>query len=453
MKRLATYQYPAGTTAAVFLVCGLGALPLVKAGAQQAAFSERPQISGPFSLQKAVQTGLRENLMVRASQSDVKAAAAATRIARSQRLLQLSATTYLTYGDSSNIFNTAPNVTPVNNTLVPSQGYADQNLTLTVPVFTSGRLENQVRAASERERAATVDVSGSQAETALRIKEAYYRALLGAENVKVAQSRVNAAAELVKTTQALYREGKGLEAAVRRVEAEQADAQRLLTTARNAQAKALLDMKAAMGVRLDSDITLADALTFTPPIGNVAVQLSDAARLRPELLSARARVSAAGHQTSAVRGSQGPQVYGMAMADGLISHPSGTREGYTVGLVISLPLLDGGQRRAETAQARAQEERAQAEEGDLELRVANEVQQAWLDVQTAAENYRTAQAGLLAAQVAYDVTALRVQNQKSILVELLDALAALTQARGNIAQALYEHSLAIARLQRAVGRR
>jgi outer membrane protein len=123
-----------------------------------------------------------------------------------------------------------------------------------------------------------------------------------------------------------------------------------------------------------------------------------------------------------------------------------------VGLVISLPLLDGGQRRAETARARAQEERTQAEESDLELRVANEVQQAWLDVQTAAENYNTAQAGVLAAQSAYDVTVLRVQNQKSILLEQLDALAVLTQARANIAQALYDHSVAVARLHRAVGR-
>lgn len=153
-----------------------------------------------------------------------------------------------------------------------------------------------------------------------------------------------------------------------------------------------------------------------------------------------------------MRGSQGPQVYGMAMADGLSSHQLGTREGYSLGLVISLPLIDGGQRRAETAQTRAQEDRVHAELQDLELRVTNEVRQAWLDVQTAAENYHTAEAALVAAQSAYDVTAVRVQNQKGILLEQLDVLAALTQARANISQALYHHSLATARLQRAVGR-
>lgn len=429
----------------------LGSLRSAPAEAQTLG-ADRLRIRGPLTLAQAVQTGLRENLMARAAQADVKAATAATRIARSQRLPQLSANTYLTYGDFSNIFSTAPTVTPGNSLLVPSQGYADQNLTLMVPVYTSGRLEYQTRAASDRERAAVSEAAGVQTEIVLRIEEPYYRALLAAENVRAAQARVDAAAELVKTTQALFSAGKGLEASVRRVEAEQADAQRLLTTARNGQAKALLDLKAAMGVRLESEITLADALAFTPPTGDLAAQLADAARLRPELRAARARVSAAGHQTSAIRGSQGPQVYGMAMADGLTSHPTGTREGYSVGLVISLPLLDGGQRQAETAQARAAEERAQAEARDLELRIANEVQQSWLDVQTAAENYRTAQTALTAAQAAYDVTALRVQNQKGLLVEQLDALAALTQARSNGAQALYDHSIAVAHLKRAVGR-
>jgi outer membrane protein len=426
--------------------------PLPKPGEAQTLDADRTQISRSLTLSQAVQVGLRENLTVRAARSDVKAAGAAARIAQSQRLPQLSTTTYLTYGDFSNIFNTAPNVSPVNNILVPSQGYADQNLMFSLPFYTSGRLENQARAASERERAAVLDVGGMQTEITLRIKETYYRVLLAAENIRTAQARVDAAAELVKTTQALFTAGKGLESSVLRVKAEQADAQRLLTTARNEQAKSLLDLKVVLGVRLDSDISLTDTLAFIPPSGDLAAQIADAARLRPELLAAQARASAAGYQIGAVRGSQGPQVYGMAMADALTSRPSGTREGYSVGLVISLPLLDGGQRRAETMQARAQKERAQAEEQDLELRVANEVQQAWLDVQTAAENYHTAQMALQAAQSAYDVTALRVQNQKGILLEQLDALAALTQARGNVAQSLYDHSLAVARLQRAVGR-
>lgn len=421
-------------------------------GNTQTLGADRPQITGAVTAAQAAQIGLRENLGLRAAQSDVKAAGAETKIAKSQTYPQISANTYLAFGDSNNILFSAGTVAPVNYFNVPSEGFADQNVTLSVPIYTGGRLQNQVRAASERERAAASDLSGTQAETVLRIKEAYYRALLGTENVKSAQSRFDAAAEMVRTSQALFTAGKGLESAVRRVEAEQADAQRIVTTARNSQAKALLDLKAAMGVRLDSDLTLADTLTFAPPTGDLNAHLADAAKRRPELRAIRFRQSAAARQTDAVRGSQGAQIYGMAMADGFTSHPQGTREGYTVGVVVSLPLFDGGQRRAETAQARARQERADAEVQDMALRVAVEVQQAWLDVETAAENYKTAQSALQSAQSAYDVTTLRVQNQKALPVEQLDALASLTQAKTNIAQALYDHSLAIARLNRAAGR-
>lgn len=448
----ATMQRPERTLRGVMLLAALPVSLSFLPTQAQTLGADRPKLDGPLSVARAVQTGLRENLMLRAARADVSAAAAETRIARSQTRPQVSANTYLSYGDFSNILSTAPGVAPTNYLSVPSQGFADQNLTLMAPLYTSGRLRNLVQAASLHERAVSQDVGGVQAETGLRIKEAYYRVLLAGEVIQAAQSRVDADIELVRNAQALFAAGKGLEASVRRVEAERADADRALTTARNNQAKALLDLKAVMGVQLDSAITLSDTFTFAPPPGDLARQLADAAQMRPELLASRSRLQAAEAQTRSVRGSQGPQVAGMAMADGFTSHPLGTREGYTVGVVISLPILDGGRRRAETDRARAQAERADAERRDLELRVANEVSQAWLDVGTAAENYRTAQTGLQAAQAAYDVTTLRVQNQKGLLVEQLDALASVAQARGNIAQALYDHALAVARLQRAVGK-
>lgn len=433
--------------------CGLWlaafALLPIRSGAQTPS-GELPKVEGPLTLAQAVQVGLRENLMIRAAQAEAQAAAAETRAARSLMRVQISANTYLTYGDSPNILTSSPGVMPPNAMIVPPKGFADQNLMLMVPLYTGGRLNSLVRAAKERERAASEEVGGAQAETALQINEAYYRALLAAEIVKAAQSRVEADAALLQTTRAQFEAGKGIEANVQRVQAEQADAQRALTSARNDQAKALLDLKAAMGVRLDSEITLSDPLAFQPPNGDLAAALKAASDSRPELRAARLRARAAGAQTSAAKGSYQPQIYGTAMADGF-SGRDDSGVGFTLGLTLSVPLVDGGQRRAEVAQARARQERAAAEARNLELTAAKEVRQAWLDVETAAQNYRTTQTALQAAQSAYEVIALRVQNQKSILVEQLDALAALTQARANLAQALYDHAAAVARLQRAIG--
>src|SRR5438874_764625 len=91
--------------------------------AQQALAVERPRITGPLTLAQAVQTGLRDNLMVRAAQSDVRGAAADTRAARSMTRPQVSANSYLTYGDASNIVGSSPGVTPTNLVAVPRASF------------------------------------------------------------------------------------------------------------------------------------------------------------------------------------------------------------------------------------------------------------------------------------------------------------------------------------------
>lgn len=414
--------------------------------------ADRPLISGPLSLQQSVDTALCNNLEIQSMLAEAAAAGQETRATRAMTRPQLSANTYASAGSMPNILGTTPGVAPTNALIVPGKAFADQNLTLMVPLYTGGRLGSLVRAASHREGAARAGVGTARADVALTVKDVYYRALLAGEMAKVAQARLDAAKALVTTTRAQFEAGKGIQASVSRAEAELADAQRMVTSARNDQAKMLLDLKRAMGTNPESPITLSDSLTFTPPTGDVSSSLADAGRTRPEIAADRARLESARAQVSVAKGSLQPQIYGAAMADAFAPTDMGRNTGGTVGLTMSFPLFDSGQRRAEARQMEAMQKRAASTLKDTELRVATEVRQAWLDVDTAAQNYRTAQSAVTAAQASYDVVVLRVEAQKAIIVEQLDALAALIQARTNLAQALYDHSIAVARLQRAIGR-
>ncbi|MGC8669370.1 MAG: TolC family protein [Chthonomonadales bacterium] len=435
--------------------CGVGTcIPFCVWVSQALGCAQPPafkRVNGPLSLKEAVTIGLRESPAVHAAQFGLTTAQAATRTARSMTQPQLSFNSYFTLGSMSNIFGTSPNVTPVNTLAVTPKAFTDQNLTLMAPIYTGGRLSSLVRAAGAAAHGAAEDLSETEVETAFTIKIAYYRGLLAEELVKVAQARLDATEELVRNADALFREGKGIEASLRRAEAERADAQRELTTARNNAAKALLDLKTAMGVSLDSGVRLTDALAFVPLHADPSQAIAEALKRRPAVRAARARLAAASAQVDAAKGSLSPQVYGAAMADAFSSKAMGTGSGYTLGVVVSFPLVDAGQRRSEVSGAQGAKLRAEAEEQGVELQVTNEVRQAWLDVVTAEENYHSAESALRSAEAAYAVTALRVQNQKGIQVELLDAIAALTRARANLAQALYDHSAARAALQRAMG--
>jgi outer membrane protein len=405
-----------------------------------------------LTMQDAVAFGLKNSPTLHATQAEIAVARAETGVARSRTLPQLSANGFASKGNMPNILQSAMGVEPQALILAPDRRFSDVNLTLMAPLFTSGYLPGLVAAARARERATIADVSGMRAEVALRIREFYTRALYGVELVKAQEARVAAAKVMVANASAQFEAGKGIEAAVRRSEAELAEAQRDLTMAENDRRKMLLDLLAEMGASMETPVTLTENLTFLPPDRKLQESLSAADKTRGELLAARLRARAAEKQISSAKGALGPQIYGFAMGDTFAPRDAmGKRSGYTVGVTLSLAITDGGMRSSEVAAARAMRDKAQADVDRWELQVEKEVRQAWLDIETAAQTYQTAQAALTASQAAFDVMVLRVESGKSILVEQLDALAALTRARANVAQALYDHQLAVARLSRAVG--
>lgn len=134
-----------------------------------------------------------------------------------------------------------------------------------------------------------------------------------------------------------------------------------------------------------------------------------------------------------------------------MTEAGGGRLGYSVGLTASLPLADGGQRRADVDAAKARLARAEADAESVRQGVAREVSAAWLTQQTAHAQVDAAQMGVAAAHEAFDLATLRYNAGKSVTAERLDALAALTRAQGTLAQAKADLLSARTRLLAALG--
>ena len=79
------------------------------------------------------------------------------------------------------------------------------------------------------------------------------------------------------------------------------------------------------------------------------------------------------------------------------------------------------------------------------------MRQSLLDYETAAANLSSAVAAAEAASSAYEIIALRVDAGKAILLEQLDGLSLLTQARTDVAKARLDVLTALARLSRSTG--
>jgi outer membrane protein len=408
----------------------------------------RPRLDGPLSIAEAIRQAELNNPGLASAKFQVAAASASVRSARATLGPQLSANTIAESGSYSSILGSSPGVMPPYSLVAPNGSGVGQNLMLMLPLYTGGRLQSLVGSATWQRKAAEGDLAEMRADLGLRVQDAYLRVLLAKEMVKVAEAKAAAAEELLRTTQAQVDAGKGIEASVLRVKAELSRAQRTVTAARNTVAKSMLDLDAAIGVDFESPILLTDTLTLATQDTNLQAELAKANASRGRLLAAMARSEAATSDLHSAQAQHAPQIYGVAMGD-TATWQMGS--GTTVGITLSIPIFDGGKIDADVSSAKAQRSKSRADYADAAIAVENEVRQAWLDVQSATSNASSAQASVQAAQAAYDVVALRVGAGKAILVEQLDALQSLTDAKGDLAQAIYEHNIALAKLARATG--
>ena len=241
---------------------------------------------------------------------------------------------------------------------------------------------------------------------------------------------------------------------------------------------ALVNLKTVMGIHPGSRLDLTDSNAYEPSadfinllteraparVGNapsgdpgavlpadVSALLRLAERQRPELQAATDRLHGARAETSAARSAFQPQVNLFAMGDFQASRNANSFAGTTFGVAASLPLYNGGERRARLQTADAERLRQEQERLRLALVIAQEVNTALLSLRAAEQNIQTAEKARTSAREGYRVAVQRYEAGRSTNVEALDALAARTLAESNVVQALYQYNVARDQLQRAVG--
>jgi len=104
----------------------------------------------------------------------------------------------------------------------------------------------------------------------------------------------------------------------------------------------------------------------------------------------------------------------------------GFDSGYLVGIVASIPVIDGRLRESAVNETQATIAQMQAEERDAVLSVTRSVATAYAQPSAATKNVTLAQAAVTQADEDYRVIRMRYGACKATNVEVLDALAALT---------------------------
>jgi outer membrane protein TolC len=399
-----------------------------------------------LSLEAAVRIATESNPMLGAARNDSAAAEARGAMAGAARRPSISATAFLTNGDMPGVLSGPASVMPAAISSYLSNRFQDRNVMLMAPLDVSRRLSRESRAARRRAAAAGTDAERTRQDTVLEVRMAYYDALFKDQRVAAYQKAVDVAEEQLKNDEAALAAGKVPSYYVDRDRAEAAMNRQLLAEAQLESQTSLFKLAALLGLDPATPIELTDSLE--PPAASAPEELPSAT---PDITAARSRVSAADASVDAARRAFIPDVNLTLMYDSVSARDSETMDGTTAAIVAAWPIWDGGMRRAAVRESAAMRDAAANELRGTELRVRSDFLSTRLEFDTAMKNIDTAGVALKSAEENYRVAKIRYDAGKGILVEMLDALTALTRARVNRIEAVRNALVARDMLLRLTG--
>ena len=330
-----------------------------------------------------------------------------------------------------------------------SNSDARVNLTQSLVDLTS---ISRTRAARLSEEAAQSDYKDARETVVVAVSTAYLAVL-------TAKVRLNLAQADLKTAEALYqlakdRESSGLnpEVDTLRAQVEMQARQESVIEANNTLAKRKIVLLRLLGLNIHQPIQLTNPLR-KQGFKSISSQEAyhQALESRQDYRSAREQLRSAELAKQAAELERAPKLGVEANYGALGTAPGNAVSTWNLGVALHIPVFEGGHIRADVSAADATLREKQAELEDIRNRIAQEVEDALLDLDSANKQVEVSQAALGYANRALTQSKDRFSAGVTNNVEVIQAQEALAGANEQWVNSLYEYSIAKVSLGRATG--
>ncbi len=285
---------------------------------------------------------------------------------------------------------------------------------------------------------------------ALAVKESYFNQLFAARLVVVNTQAVDRAELNLRSARGFFEVGTRPKFDVTRAEVDVANARVDLIRAQNAVSLARIALNTAMGIAVNAPTRVKDILAYETFKLEREGLVAEALNRRAEYRQAKARAEAADATVRQTYRDFFPNVVGSGTYG---ANRPDMNEIYSFGVELRWSIFDGGNKIAKYKESLAARDAAQARIRDAELSIWQQVEQAHVSLVEAEERIGAASKAVESAQENFRLGQGRFDAGVGTIIELTDAQLALTRAQSVEAQALADYRIAIARLERALGRR
>jgi len=303
------------------------------------------------------------------------------------------------------------------------------------------------RAASDAARAAEQKGERTRSMVTFRVKKGYYGLLLAERRVAVIDSALDAARANRDQAQALYEEGIINRADQLAAEVRVSELESRRTEAVAARRTAADRLRFLIGIEEDVEITPTDSLALeeatVDPISvrTVNQQRSDMQALRFQADAAREKVRSRWLAFVPTLNAQGTTGW-------YDDSPFGTRgQSWTAGVSLSWSLFEGYQQIGQAQQAEAELQRAEIAVQQKSLQNEVEIKSARRDLESARERIDQARRAVEQAEESLRIRSDRYGQGMARTTDLLQAEATLAERRLAYLKALYDHNVAVYRLE------
>ena len=305
-------------------------------------------------------------------------------------------------------------------------------------------------AAKASAKSSAEDVEIQKDESVRLVKTGYFNLILNERLVEVNQAALERALVNLRSAKGFFDVGTQPKSAVTRAEVDVATAQVNLIGALNAVVISRTTLNTLMGIPVNTPTRVRDILGYQHVDFDPKTLLPEAFARRPEYRQIKARLEQAEQTVKQQFRNFFPSItasgtYGSARAD--------MNEIYNYGVQLNWTIFDGGGKIALYKQAQAQRDAAQARVRDTELTIWQQVEQSYNTAIQSEEAIGAATKGVESADENFRLSQGRFDAGVANIIELTDAQLALTTAQATLVQALANYRIAIAQLERFLGRR
>lgn len=325
-------------------------------------------------------------------------------------------------------------------------------VSITVPIFTGGRLEGAIKQARENLKYYQYGMDSSYQTTRYNAEKGYYDVLQAANTVNLDKETVDRLAEHLKNTQAQFAVGVVAKADVLRSEVELVDAQQTLTQAENAYNINVATLNNIIGLPTATPLNLSQGLEYKPNSYALDNCVTYAMANRPEIHQAEASVNMAKAAQQQANAGNLPQVNLEASNEWSDTHFAGRkRDNWALGVTLTQNIWDYGVTAAKVREAKANVVKAQESYRQIADEVRLAVRSSYLSMREAEKRIKTTEVAVAQAEEDYRIAQLRYSAGVGTNTDVMDASVALTTAKNNYIQALYDYNTNTALLEQNMG--